>query len=312
MNARIIDGKVIASALRSRVAEQVTRLTQQEFRVGLAVVLIGDDPAGQIYVRNKSKAAAAAGMRHLDFHLPDTTTEIELLDLARKLNTDPQVHGILVQLPLPRKIDAQSVIETIDPSKDIDGLHSVNVGRLASGLGGLVPCMPLGCILLAKIIHPSLAGMRAVVVGRSNIVGKPVAQLLLAENATVTIAHSKSNDLPAICREADILVVAIGKPEMIKRYWIKQGSMIIDVGINRVATDDGKGRITGDVAADAAQVASAMTPVPGGVGPITIAVLLANPCAQRAVSTAYQLQKSDPFYPTSAMKKSSTRIRLMF
>jgi methylenetetrahydrofolate dehydrogenase (NADP+)/methenyltetrahydrofolate cyclohydrolase len=199
-------------------------------------------------------------------------------------------------MPLPRKIDAQSVIETIDPSKDIDGLHSVNVGRLASGLGGLVPCMPLGCILLAKIIHPSLAGMRAVVVGRSNIVGKPVAQLLLAENATVTIAHSKSNDLPAICREADILVVAIGKPEMIKRYWIKQGSMIIDVGINRVATDDGKGRITGDVAADAAQVASAMTPVPGGVGPITIAVLLANPCAQRAVSTAYQLQKSDPFY----------------
>ena len=216
-------------------------------------------------------------MRAVDRKLPATTPEAELLALISELNADPAVNGILVQLPLPRQIDAQKVIAAIDPAKDVDGFHPINVGRLASGLPGLVPCTPLGCVMLARTVHPSLAGMDAVVIGRSNIVGKPVAQLLLAENATVTVAHSKTRDLPAVCRRADILVAAIGKPEMVRGDWIKPGATVIDVGINRVNGDSGKARIVGDVAYDeAAKTAGALTPVPGGVGPMTIACLLLN------------------------------------
>jgi len=287
MTARLIDGKAIAADLRGRVAAAVRALESSNLRPGLAVVLVGDNPASRVYVKSKSKAVMEAGMRPFDHHLTDNASEAEVLALVRKLNQDTDVHGILVQLPLPPQIDAQKVIETIDPQKDVDGFHPVNAGRLASGLPGLVPCTPLGCIILAKTVLPSMAGLNAVVIGRSNIVGKPAAQLLLAENATVTIAHSKTRDLPAVCRQADILVAAIGRPEMVKRDWIKPGATVIDVGINRVPGDDGKSRIVGDVAADAAEVAGAMTPVPGGVGPMTIACLLANTvraaCMQRGL-----------------------------
>ena len=252
-------------------------------------MLVGEDPASSVYVRTKSKAVAEAGMRAIDRKLPVTTGEAELLALIAELNADPQVNGILVQLPLPKQIDSQRVIAAIDPAKDVDGFHPINVGRLASGLPALVPCTPLGCVMLAKTVHGSLAGMDAVVIGRSNIVGKPVAQLLLAENATVTIAHSKTRDLPALCRRADILVAAIGRPEMVRGDWVKPGATVIDVGINRVPGEAGKSKIVGDVAyAEAEKIAGAITPVPGGVGPMTIACLLLNTlraaCAQNGLA----------------------------
>ncbi len=290
MTAHIIDGKAIAADLRANIAGEVARLNAAHGLVpGIAVVLVGDNAASEVYVRNKTRAVADAGMRAIDRKLPASTGEAELLELIAALNADPSVNGILVQLPLPPQIDAQKVIAAIDPAKDVDGFHPLNVGRHASGLNGLVPCTPLGCILLAKTVHASLAGLEAVVIGRSNIVGKPVAQLLLSENATVTVAHSKTRDLPAVCRRADVLIAAIGRPEMIRGDWIKPGATVIDVGINRVAGEAGKSRIVGDVAfAEAAAVAGAITPVPGGVGPMTIACLLLNTlraaCAQKGLA----------------------------
>ncbi len=278
MTATIIDGKTIAAQLRGRIAGEVARLTSaHNVTPSIAVVLVGADPASEVYVRTKSKAVAEAGMRAVDRKLPATTSEAELLALVAELNKDPSVHGILVQLPLPPQIDSHRIISAIDPAKDVDGFHPLNVGRLASGLPALVPCTPLGCVMLAKTVRPSLAGLEAVVIGRSNIVGKPVAQLLLAENATVTLTHSKTRDLPGVCRRADILVAAIGRPEMVRGDWIKPGAVVIDVGINRVAGEGGKARIVGDVAfTEALAVAGAITPVPGGVGPMTIACLLLN------------------------------------
>jgi methylenetetrahydrofolate dehydrogenase (NADP+)/methenyltetrahydrofolate cyclohydrolase len=292
MTATIIDGKAIATQMRGRIAAEVARLKHaQGLTPCIAVVLVGENAASELYVRSKSRAVMETGMRAIDQKLPATISEAELLTLLAKLNADPAVHGILVQLPLPSHIDAQKIIATINPAKDVDGFHPLNVGLLASGLPALVPCTPLGCVLLAKSVRASLAGLEAVVVGRSNIVGKPVAQLLLAENATVTIAHSKTRDLAGVCRRADLLVAAIGQPEMVKRDWIKPGATVIDVGINRVAGADGKPRIVGDVAfAEAAEIAGAITPVPGGVGPMTIACLLLNTlraaCAQRGIATA--------------------------
>ena len=287
MTARIIDGKTIAADLRGRIAGEVVRL-KATLTPGIAVVLVGDNPASEVYVRTKSKAVVEAGMRPFDHKLPAATSEADLLALIAKLNADANVNGILVQLPLPPQIDAYKVTAAIDPAKDVDGFHPLNVGRLSSGLPGLVPCTPLGCVLLAKTVHDSLTGLEAVVIGRSNIVGKPAAQLLLAENATVTIAHSKTRDLPGICRRADLLVAAIGKPEMVRGDWIKPGATVIDVGINRVPGEGGKSRIVGDVAfAEAAKTAGAVTPVPGGVGPMTIACLLLNTlraaCAQKGL-----------------------------
>jgi methylenetetrahydrofolate dehydrogenase (NADP+) / methenyltetrahydrofolate cyclohydrolase len=278
MTARIIDGKAIAADLRAKVADEVRRLSSEHgLTPGLAVVLAGNNPASETYVRSKAKQTVQTGMRSFDHRLPDTVSQDELLALVCQLNADPAVHGILVQLPLPPQVDAQLVLNTIDPAKDVDGFHPVNAGRLATGLDALTPCTPLGCILLAKTVHPSLAGLEAVVVGRSNIVGKPVAQLLLAENATVTVTHSKTRDLPAVCRRADLLMAAIGRPEMIRGGWIKPGATVIDVGINRIEGTDGKSRLVGDVAfGEASAVAGAITPVPGGVGPMTIACLLVN------------------------------------
>ena len=278
MSARIIDGKAIAEALRAKVAGEVQRLSRQHGLVpGLAVVLVGENPASAVYVRNKSKQTAEAGMRSFDHRLPESVSEAELQALVTQLNADPAVHGILVQLPLPPQIDSQKVLAAVDPMKDVDGFHPVNAGRLATGLPALVPCTPLGCIHLAKTVHASLGGMEAVVIGRSNIVGKPLIQLLLAENATVTVAHSKTRDLPAVCRRAELVFAAVGRAEMVRGDWIRPGATVIDVGINRAAGPDGKNRIVGDVAyAEAAEVAGAITPVPGGVGPMTIAFLLVN------------------------------------
>ena len=282
--AAIIDGKAFAADLVERVAAASARLEATHgIKPGLAVVIVGEDPASQIYVRNKGQTTARAGMRSDTHRLPDTTSEAELLTLVETLNADAGIHGILVQLPLPAQIDSSAVLGAIDPDKDVDGFHVVNAGRLAVGLPGLVPCTPLGSTMLLKDRLGDLSGLNAVIVGRSNIVGKPMAQLLLAENCTVTIAHSRSRNLPAICRTADILVAAVGRPEMIKGDWIKPGATVIDVGINRVLSADpvkaaeGKTRVVGDVAfAEAATVAGAVTPVPGGVGPMTIACLLAN------------------------------------
>ena len=281
MTARIIDGKAIAADLRAKVAAEVRRLSSQHsLTPGLAVVLAGNNPASESYVRSKGKMTVEAGMRSFDHRLPDTVSEVELLALVRRLNADKDVHGILVQLPLPPQVNAAAVLAAIDPAKDVDGFHPVNAGRLATGLPALAPCTPLGCILLAKTVHESLAGLEAVVVGRSNIVGKPVAQLLLAENCTVTICHSRTRDLAAVCRRGDILVAAVGRPEMVKGDWVKPGAIVIDVGINRVPAPEkgeGKTRLVGDVDfAAASLVAGWITPVPGGVGPMTIAMLMAN------------------------------------
>jgi 5,10-methylene-tetrahydrofolate dehydrogenase/Methenyl tetrahydrofolate cyclohydrolase len=282
MTARIIDGKTISADLRGKVTDAVHRLLRDRGVVpGLAVVLVGGNPASKVYVRNKSKAVTEAGLRSFDQHLPENVSEAELLDLIARLNADEKVNGILVQLPLPPQIDVNKIIAAIDPDKDVDGFHPLNAGRLASGLPGLVPCTPLGCVRLAKAVRPSLAGLEAVVIGRSNIVGKPVAQLLLAENATVTIAHSKTLDLSAVCARADLLIAAMGRPEMVRGGWIKPGATVIDVGINRIPGEGGKEgkkpRIVGDVAyGEAREIAGAITPVPGGVGPMTIACLLLN------------------------------------
>jgi len=268
--ARIIDGKAFAANLLLQITAEVAGLT---FKPGLAVVLVGNDPASQVYVRNKARTTMQVGMRSFEFLLPAETPEGELLALIAGLNADPLVHGILVQLPLPGHLDTAAVIAAIDPDKDVDGLHVINTGRLAAGLPGLVPCTPLGCLLLLRDTLGDIAGLNAVVVGRSNLVGKPIAQLLLQENCTVTIAHSKSRDMPKICRSADILLAAVGRPEIVRGDWIKPGATVIDVGINRVAEK----KLLGDVAfAEALGVAGQITPVPGGVGPMTIACLLQN------------------------------------
>ncbi|WP_294393086.1 bifunctional methylenetetrahydrofolate dehydrogenase/methenyltetrahydrofolate cyclohydrolase FolD [uncultured Sphingomonas sp.] len=278
MSAAIIDGKGFAETLRARVADKVQDFVADAGRQpGLAVVLVGEDPASGVYVRSKGRATEAAGMASFTHRLPADTSQDILLSLVRRLNADPMVDGILVQLPLPQQIDENAVIATIDPNKDVDGFHPVNAGRLASGLDGFVPCTPLGCVMLLKDRLGDLSGKDAVVIGRSNIVGKPMAQLLLAESCTVTIAHSRTRDLPALVRRADIVVAAVGRPEMVKADWIKPGATVIDVGINRVDAGDGKGRLVGDVTFDeVARVAGGITPVPGGVGPMTIAVLLRN------------------------------------
>jgi methylenetetrahydrofolate dehydrogenase (NADP+)/methenyltetrahydrofolate cyclohydrolase len=277
-DARIIDGKSFAAGLRAHLAEQVAALQKNHGLVpGLAAVLVGEDPASQIYVRNKEKQTAETGMKSVGRRLAADTRQEELLSVVAELNADPAVHGILVQLPLPDQIDAQLVIEAIDPAKDVDGFHPVNVGRLSSGGEALVPCTPQGCMMMLMDTLGDLTGLNAVVVGRSNIVGKPIAQLLLAANCTVTVAHSRTRDLPAVCRGADILIAAVGRPQMIKGDWIKPGAAVIDVGINRIEGEGGKKRLVGDVDfAEAVKVAGAITPVPGGVGPMTIACLLRN------------------------------------
>ena len=273
MTAEIIDGKAAAARLRARVASAAGAFRSAAGRSpGLAVVLVGDDPASGVYVRSKGKATREAGMESFEHRLPASTSQEELLALVRALNEDERVDGILVQLPLPDGLDDRAVIETIEPAKDVDGFHPINAGRLAIGGEALVPCTPLGCLMLLRERLGSLAGLEAVVIGRSNIVGKPMAQLLLRESCTVTVAHSRTRDLPAVVRRADIVVAAVGRAGMIKRDWLKPGASVIDVGINRV-----EGRLVGDVDfAGACEVAGAITPVPGGVGPMTIAVLLRN------------------------------------
>ena len=288
--AKRIDGKAFDQGLRERVGEAVSSLQRDHgLTPGLAVVLVGEDPASQVYVRNKGKQTLEAGMKSFEHKLPDTTSETELLGLIDQLNADPDVHGILVQLPLPHQIDSHAVINAINPDKDVDGFHLINVGRLSTGASGLVPCTPLGCLMLLKDELGDLSGKNAVVVGRSNIVGKPMAALLLAESCTVTIAHSRTQDLAGVCREADILVAAVGRPEMIPGDWVKPGATVIDVGINRIEGEEGKTRLVGDVDyASSEAVAGAITPVPGGVGPMTIACLLRNTvqaaCAANGIS----------------------------
>jgi methylenetetrahydrofolate dehydrogenase (NADP+)/methenyltetrahydrofolate cyclohydrolase len=276
--ATILDGKVLAAELRAALASRVAALRAAGRRVpGLAVVLLGDDPASQVYVGSKVKQTQAVGMNSIEHRLPAETSEAALLELVARLNADPEVDGILVQLPLPKHVDSARVIEAIDPAKDVDGFHPVNAGRLATGLPALVPCTPRGCVMLARRACADLTGLHAVIVGRSNIVGKPLAQLLLAENCTVTVAHSRTRDLPAVCRLADLLVAAIGRPMALGADHVRQGAIVIDVGINRIPTAEGGSRLVGDVDFEAAAaVAGAITPVPGGVGPMTIACLLEN------------------------------------
>src|SRR3954471_4179895 len=278
MTARIIDGKAIAADLRIQVASEVARLRRDHgLTPGLAVVLVGHDPASEVYVRSKYRQTQAAGMASFEHKLPAEVTQDDLLALIARLNRDPAVHGILVQLPLPKALHTETIINAIDPAKDVDGLHPHNAGRLAGGFSALSPCTPLGCVILAKSVHASLEGMNAIVIGRSNLVGRPLVQLLLNENATVTIAHSRSRDLPQICARADLVYAAVGKPEMVRGDWIKPGATVIDVGINRLTEADGKARLVGDVAfAEASRVAGAITPVPGGVGQMTVACLLVN------------------------------------
>ena len=278
MSARIIDGKAAAADVRARVAEIAAEFVRKAGRQpGLATVLVGEDPASAVYVRSKGKATGEAGMASFAHKLLDTTSEDDLLDLVDRLNRDDAVDGILVQLPLPPQIDSSRVIAAIDPAKDVDGFHPMNAGRLATGLDALVPCTPYGCLYLLKQELGSLAGKEAVVIGRSNIVGKPMALLLIGESATVTVAHSRTRDLPDVVRKADIVVAAVGRPLMVEGDWIKPGAVVIDVGINRVPAEDGKSRLVGDVDfASARERAAAITPVPGGVGPMTIAMLLRN------------------------------------
>ena len=277
MTAKIIDGKAFAARVRGAVAAHVARLKEENgITPGLAVVLVGEDPASEVYVRSKGKQTVEVGMNSYEHKLPAETSEAELLALIGRLNADPAVHGILVQLPLPKHLDADLVINSIDPAKDVDGFHISNVGLLGTGQKAMVPCTPLGCLMMLRDHHGSLAGLEAVVVGRSNIVGKPMAQLLLGDSCTVTIAHSRTKDLGAVCRRADILVAAVGRPEMIPGDWVKPGATVIDVGINRIERD-GRQVLVGDVDFEScAKVAGAVTPVPGGVGPMTIACLLAN------------------------------------
>lgn len=281
MPAKIIDGKAFAVTVRSQVAEHVTRLkADHNITPGLAVVLVGEDPASQVYVRSKGKQTVEVGMKSVEHKLDVDTSEADLLAVIDQLNNDPEIHGILVQLPLPKHLDEDLVINSISPAKDVDGFHISNVGLLGTGQKSMVPCTPLGCLMMLRDHHGSLSGMDAVVIGRSNIVGKPMAQLLLGDSCTVTIAHSRTKDLPEVVRRADIVVAAVGRPEMVRGDWIKPGATVIDVGINRLDAPErgeGKTRLVGDVDYDScAAVAGAITPVPGGVGPMTIACLLAN------------------------------------
>ncbi|RED47994.1 bifunctional methylenetetrahydrofolate dehydrogenase/methenyltetrahydrofolate cyclohydrolase FolD [Aestuariispira insulae] len=277
---KIIDGKAFAAGLRDRIATEVAKLKEENgITPGLAVVLVGEDPASQVYVRSKGKQTVEAGMQSFEYKMPETTSQEELLAKVEELNNDPAVNGILVQLPLPKQIDEQAVLAAIDPAKDVDGFHTTNVGLLGTGSdNGLVPCTPLGCIMLLRDhFDGNLSGKKAVVIGRSNIVGKPMFNLLLKESCTVTVAHSRTQDLPGEVRQADIVVAAVGRPEMVKGDWLKDGAVVIDVGINRIDKPEGGTRLVGDVDfASACERASAITPVPGGVGPMTIAVLLAN------------------------------------
>jgi methylenetetrahydrofolate dehydrogenase (NADP+)/methenyltetrahydrofolate cyclohydrolase len=296
LSAQVIDGKAFAAHLRERVAQATARLkADHDIVPGLAVVLVGEDPASAVYVKSKGKAAHEAGLRAFDIRHPATLSEDALLAQIAELNADATVHGILVQMPLPAQIDAQKIIAAIDPLKDVDGFHAVNTGRLMSGeygmRRGLVACTPLGCMMLLQDVLGDLSGKDAVVIGRSNIVGKPVAQLLLQESCTVTIAHSRTRDLPALARRADILVAAVGRPEMVRGDWIKPGATVIDVGINRI-TIDGKNRLVGDVAyEEAVKIAGAITPVPGGVGPMTIACLLRNTVMAAAMQAGLDAPK---------------------
>lgn len=278
MAATVIDGKAFAAKVRGQVAEHVARLKAEHgIKPGLAVVLIGEDPASQVYVRNKGKQTVEVGMNSIEHKLEATTSQDDLLALIAKLNADPSVHGILCQLPVPDHIDGDTIINAIDPAKDVDGFHISNVGLLGTGQDAMVPCTPLGCLMMLRDHHGSLSGMNAVVIGRSNIVGKPMANLLLGDSCTVTIAHSRTADLPAVVRGADIVVAAVGRPQMVPGDWIKPGATVIDVGINRIDKPEGGTRLVGDVDYDScAEVAGAITPVPGGVGPMTIACLLAN------------------------------------
>jgi methylenetetrahydrofolate dehydrogenase (NADP+)/methenyltetrahydrofolate cyclohydrolase len=278
MTARIIDGKIIASELRARVADEVIRVKREhQITPGLAVVLVGADPASEVYVRSKRKQTQEAGMASFEHKLPEDVAQADLLALIAQLNADPLVHGILVQLPLPKSLHTETVINAIDPAKDVDGLHPNNAGRLAGGLVALSPCTPLGCIILTKSVHASLEGMNAIVIGRSNLVGRPLVQLLLNENATVTIAHSRSRDLAKLCARADLVYAAVGQAEMVRADWIKPGATVIDVGITRIPVPGGKPRLVGDVAyQEVLEVAGAITPVPGGVGQMTVACLLVN------------------------------------
>jgi methylenetetrahydrofolate dehydrogenase (NADP+) / methenyltetrahydrofolate cyclohydrolase len=278
MTAQIIDGRRIAAELRARVAGEVARVKREHgLTPGLAVVLVGQDPASQVYVRSKHRQSQDAGMASFEHVLPENVSEGELLNLIARLNRDSAVHGILVQLPLPKTLSTEAIINAIDPAKDVDGLHPNNAGRLAGGFSALAPCTPLGCIILSKSVHSSLEGMNAIVIGRSNLVGRPLLQLLLNENATVTIAHSRSRDLKRLSARADLIYAAVGRPEMVRGDWIKKGATVIDVGINRLSDQDGKTHLVGDVAFnEVSQVAGAITPVPGGVGQMTVACLLVN------------------------------------
>jgi methylenetetrahydrofolate dehydrogenase (NADP+) / methenyltetrahydrofolate cyclohydrolase len=288
--AKLIDGKLYAEGLRKRIAIAVAVLKKDHNLIpGLAVVLVGEDPASKVYVANKAKQTVEVGMNSWEYKMPADTSEADLLAMVQKLNNDPSVHGILVQMPVPKHIDSAKVLNTIDPAKDVDGFHVVNVGKLSTGQDALVACTPTGCVMLAKDTLGDLSGLNAVVIGRSNIVGKPVAQLLLAENCTVTIAHSRSKDLASIVRGADLVIAAVGRPEMVKGDWIKPGACVIDVGINRIERD-GKNKLVGDCDfASCEKVAGSITPVPGGVGPMTIACLLHNTvkaaCAIKGVKT---------------------------
>ena len=288
--AKLIDGKAFATSLRGRIATAVSSLQKNHgLTPGLAVVLVGEDPASQVYVRSKGKQTAEAGMKSVEHKLDADASQSELLAIIEQLNNDDTIHGILVQLPLPNHIDETKVINAVSPDKDVDGFHVINAGRLATGQAALTSCTPVGCVMLAKDALGDLSGLEAVVVGRSNIVGKPVAQLLLAENCTVTIAHSRTRDLDEVCRRADILVAAVGRPQMVKGSWVKPGACVIDVGINRIEAENGKTRLVGDVDFDeAVTVAGSITPVPGGVGPMTIACLLAN-----TVQAACMINKVD-------------------
>jgi methylenetetrahydrofolate dehydrogenase (NADP+)/methenyltetrahydrofolate cyclohydrolase len=293
VTARIVDGKAMAEGLRARVRDAVAALSAAHVKPGLAVVLVGENPASQVYVRTKTRQTLEAGMRSFDHTLPASATEEELLGLVHRLNGDREVDGILVQLPLPAHIQAQKVIDAVDPQKDVDGFHPLNAGHLMTGARGLVPCTPAGALMLIRSVRTDLAGLDAVVVGRSSIVGKPMAQLLLNESCTVTVAHSRTRDLPDVCRRADILVAAVGVPEMIRGDWVRPGAVVIDVGINRLPdpAHGGQMHLVGDVAfAEAREVAGAITPVPGGVGPMTIACLLRNTlvaaCRRRGLEVA--------------------------
>jgi len=291
MSAKILDGKSLAAATRAALKQKVDALVQRGVRPGLTVLIAGDDPASKVYVRNKTLAAKEIGVRSELIELPGSVSEQQLLDHVARLNANREVHGILVQLPLPKSLHTETIINAIDPAKDVDGLHPNNAGRLAGGFAALSPCTPLGCIILTKSVHTSLEGMNAIVIGRSNLVGRPLLQLLLNENATVTIAHSRSRDLPELTARADLVYAAVGKPEMVRGDWIKPGATVIDVGINRLsAADGGKPRLVGDVAyQEALQVAGAITPVPGGVGQMTVACLLVN--TLRAASAIAGLPK---------------------